>query len=308
MTNILVVGGSGFLGAACLRKLASYEVTIIGRKERADFSENKNFKYYYLNIHRLEDVKKFLEKNQYSHLLYMAWPRTPPHNAMEHLSFAVSSIDFLKIFSQYNSHARIVFTGSIHEAGQHHSKVANDFEHLKPENLYGLSKKFVWDCFNVLRSSNFKNISFCWVRLANIYGVGDHSHKALYNIILNALSQKEFSLNNPNAFLDLVHIEDAAKGVALALLSDYNGVINIGGGYGYFLKEIQDFIELYINNKMDGKNLIKIKKYSNSEFGSVLDIEKSCEILDYSPVTVIESEIIEYINFVKKVAQHNEKI
>lgn len=307
MTHILIVGGSGFLGTECLRQLASDKVTIIGKKKDPNFFEKENFKYCHLDIRQLEDVKQFLEKEKYTHLLYLAWPRTPPHNAREHLYFSVSSIEFLSFFSQYNPKARIVFTGSIHEIGQHCGKVSNNFEKVNAENLYGVSKKFVWDCFNVLRSSDFKNISFCWVRLANIYGSGDHSHKALYNIILNALNKKEFSLNNPNVFLDLVHIEDAAKGVVLALFSDYSGVINVGGGNGYFLKEIQDFIELYINTKIDGKNSIKIRKYSDSEFGPVLDIKKAREVLDYSPVTVIENKMIEYVDFVKKVAQNNEK-
>lgn len=297
MNKILIVGGAGFLGKACFKKLASLNVTIIGRKEKLEFSEAENFTYHQLDINSLKDVDIFLKQGSYSHLLYVAWPPSPPHNSTDHITFAAASITFLKTFSLYNPNARVVFTGSIYETGVNAGSVPNNFQNMNPKTLYGLSKKFVWDCVNALKLDDFNTPSFCWIRLSNIYGLGDHTHKALPNIIEHTLNKKNFLLNNPNAFVDFIHIEDAVTGIVYALLSDYNGTLNIGGGCGYFLRDIKKFIEQYC--EAGEKNILKIESFINSTFGPVLDITTTCDVLEYRPSIHIEDGIIEYIEFLR---------
>jgi nucleoside-diphosphate-sugar epimerase len=299
MNKILIVGGTGFLGESCLKKLSSLNssVSIVGRKEKIEFSEGENFKYYQLDINNPREVESFLKQGGYSHLLYVAWPPSPPHNSTDHIEFAAASIAFLKIFSCYNPGARLVFTGSIYETGVNFGSVPNNFQNMHPKTIYGLSKKFVWDSWSILQTDDSNITSLCWVRLSNIYGLGDHTHKALPSMIDCALNKKNYTLNNPNAVVDFLHITDAATGIIHALLSDYNGVINIGSGCGYLLSDVRKFIELHCEN--DGIKISKIQSFLNSEFGSVLDISTASSMLGYSPSIAIENGVTECIEFLR---------
>lgn len=288
MHTILIVGGSGFLGRSCLNNLSSHKISILGRKEKVASFYEENIKYYQLDIHNLRKVESFLKKNNFSHLLYLAWPSTLAHNALEHLFFSASTAQFLSAFSYYNYNARIVLAGSIHETGVTRGKILNDFENMKPNSLYGVGKKSVWDALNILK---IKNV--CWVRFSNIYGIGDHPEKVLSRIINGELSDEPFSLNHPYNIIDFVHINDAVRGVLSALCSEYSGVVNIGGGYGYSLNSIQDFVRSYIQEDED------ITPLKPAEMGPILDIKNALEILDYKPSMGIEQSIKECIEFLK---------
>jgi len=294
MSKILVVGGSGFLGRACIDHLTSYKVAILGRKERACFLETQDTQYYQLDINKVKRVENFLKKNNFSHLLYLAWPSTLSHNTLEHLFFSASTTQFLNAFSYYNHNARIIVTGSIHETGVTRGKILNDFENMRPNSLYGVGKKNVWDAINILKIRNF-----CWVRFSNIYGIGDHLEKILFTIIKSELKNEPLILNHPDRIVDLVHINDAIKGILSALFSECSGVINIGGGYGYRLQSIQDFIKSYIQKIIHKKEKVKINLPQCSQDGPILDITKAFNLLDYQAFVKIDQGISECIEFLK---------
>ncbi len=307
MTKILIVGGSGFLGRACLEKLSSCDVSVIGTQESPGSIKNQSCKYYTLDIYDNKKVDEFLEGNNYSHLLYLAWPSSPPHNSIEHITFAAASIEFLSKFSEHNSNARITFIGSIHETGINSGEVLNSFANAMPDNLYGISKKLVYDTMHVMLAEKLQDISFCWVRLSNVYGSGDHSHKLLFNMTSNALKGKSFKLNNENGFVDFIHIDDAAKGICLALLSDYNGIVNSGGGQGCFLQDIKRFLEWHLDEKAKLKDDCEINSMKHSKYGAVLDISVANRFLNYVPDVSIEQGISQYADSVSAMVGKNEE-
>jgi nucleoside-diphosphate-sugar epimerase len=294
MTKILIVGGTGFLGRACLKKLSHHSVSVVGRKDNPCFLPTENIEYHQLDTNNAENVERFLKKDNYSHLLYLAWPATLSHGSTDHLFFAASSVQFLKIFSSHNPCARIISVGSIHETGLIKGKVLNVFENMKPKSLYGVGKKIVWDSVNILGIKNF-----CWIRLANVYGVGDHLGKVLFKMITSELKNDKLVLSHPEMIVDFVHINDATTGILSALFSECSGVINIGGGYGYRLKAIQDFVSSYIQKVVDKKEGAKIKSLRPSRGGLLLDLSKASELLDYKTFVEIEQGISECIEFLK---------
>ncbi len=304
MEKILFVGGSGVLGRACLNNLLTYDVSIIGRLPSFNFLKSKKHTYYQLDICDVEGVEKFLNQTSYSHLVYLAWPLTPPHNSLDHVNFAATSLDFIAKFAHKNPSSRIIFTGSIHETGTTSGKVPNDFKGALPTTLYGICKKHVYDCMQALLNHTLKHISFGWVRLSNVYGPDDHAHKLLPTLIANAIKNKTVALNNPDAVVDFVHVEDAAKGVCSALFSNHTGIINVGGGKGYNLRDIQSFIESFFKKKMEEKDTVKIGAQQVSGFGAILDITDSFQVLKYAPTISIEDGITECIKHTQKLKEN----
>lgn len=298
--KILVVGGTGFLGNACLKQLSDYEITIVGREKNISL-ESQNHKYIALDIFDAKKVDFFLGRNHFSHLIFLAWPLTPPHSSIDHVLFSAKSIEFILKFSNKNSLARILFIGSIHETGKTSGQVLANFEETEPKNLYGISKKYVYDSLTVL----LKGASFCWVRLSNIYGIGDHSHKLLPTLIFSAIEKKDVFLNNPKTVIDFVHVKDAAHGIFLSLFSDYTGILNIGGGKGGNLEDIKKFINSKIQNEKAAE--ISISTFDTTDFGPILDITNSAKIIGYSPSIKVEAGIKEWVEYIIKESK-NESI
>lgn len=292
--EILIVGGTGFLGKEILKILFNYNISVIGQKEVGSF-EPKNHKYYKLNVCKSEDIDTFLKEKHFSHLVFLAWPLTPPHNTMEHVIFSAASINFVYKFSNANPNARVLFVGSIHETGIQKGKVLPTFNESSPDNLYGISKKYVYDCLNVF----LRDVSFCWARLSNVYGIGDHSHKLFSTLIHNSIIKKDLKLNSPHATIDFVHVKDAAYGLFLALFSNYTGIINIGGGKGYTLESIKKIVNSKIKNK--GLSKISIPSLDVSDSGAILDITASTKLLGYLPSIKLENVLNELIDSIKKV-------
>lgn len=289
MNKVLLVGGSGFLGKNCLKNLEKHDVTIIGRQALPKNTDTKSFKYHQLDIYDQKLVEVFLKENKFSHLLFLSWPASLSHNSTEHLHFAATSISFLKEFIKNNPDSRITFSGTIHETGINEGKIPNTFEKARPKTLYGIGKKLVYDCIQVLLT-DYKGVSFCWARLSNIYGIGDHFHKILPKIIRSILQNQEITLNCPTSHVDFIHIDDAAHEICLALFSDYIGIMNIGSGSCYSL---QNIIE-YVKNR---SNIINA--YPDSKYGAVLNIEDSNKRLNYTPLTSIEEGINQLLEFYK---------
>ena len=167
-----------------------------------------------------------------------------------------------------------------------------------PGTYMEYQKKLVYDSMHIMQSNSLKHVSFCWVRLANVYGVGDHSKKILSNIIDGAYKNKRIVFKNINAFVDFFYIDDAATGILLAMFSDCEGVVNLGSGYGYYLSNIQDFIQSYLQKTTDDTK-IKIRTHLDSTFGSVLDISRASVELNYKSSISMEVGLSKCVEFLR---------
>lgn len=279
LADFLVVGGDGFLGKELLKHLTNDKVSIIGKSVNSEIEYTTSHSYKNLDISDTVKSEKFLSSFKFSHLVLLAWPKSPPHDSIDHITFASTCVNFVRIFKKYNPESRVVLTGSIHETGIKKGLIANDFICSNPFTLYGLGKKTVWDSLKILNVGNL-----CWVRFSNIYGPNDHPQKLIPSLILSTIKNEAVNFTNPQAFVDFINIKDAALGLFKAIISNNEGVINIGAGKGYFIQDIKNFIKQSLSNKIRPS----VKFYSCSEFGPVLDISRAITELGYTPKSSIE--------------------
>lgn len=286
--KILILGASSFLGRSIIKNLDGFEYTTLS--VRPKIAKNSPIKIYdYLSN---DILVKFLEEKEFYALLFLSWPLSPPHNSIEHSLFASFAVNVCQIFSIINPHAHIYFSGSIHETGYSSGLVQNSFPKDKlPKTLYGCAKRFVWDSLQ-----KFCPDKLCWVRFSNIYGPGDHPNKVI-NMMLNAvINNEKFTLKNSNAFVDYVHIEDAAQGACRAIKTNYSGVINIGSGTGYYLNDMQKFL---LNSGS------VLRKSSSFTHGPVLNIELAEKLFDYKPQISLKQGLNEILHMLKMESTNN---
>lgn len=281
--KILVVGGLGFLGKKCLEKLDKLEVTVVGRKQPDMPLPGSKHTYSQLDISDDDKVRKFLKTNSYSHLLYLAWPSSPPHNDMRHIKFAYDTIKFIGYFGEAQPDSRIIMTGSIHEAEISNGLIPDEITGSSPSTLYGISKKYVYTCLKKILSESFPEISFCWARLSNVYGPQDYSEKLISQIISSTIKQEDFNLLFPNNIVDFLYIQDAVDGVVAALFSSFKGAINIGSGTGIRLSVVKDIVYNLVRENFPKQVDYNATYEEIMACGSILDIAQANKILGYKP-------------------------
>ena len=230
--KILILGQDGFLGKHIIDASSDFEFTGFSIKPKIQKKSSVETYEYPSD----DALIKIFKSESFTHLLFLSWPPSPPHDSLEHSLFASYGINLCRLFLAINPKAHIYFAGSIHETGQLSGLVPNSFEgNSVPQTLYGQAKRFVWASLQKLCPDKL-----CWFRLSNIYGPYDHPGKVLSLMVDAHINKKDFILKNPHTIVDFVHIKDATQGILQALRQRYSGVINIGSGTGYYLSDIQD--------------------------------------------------------------------
>ena len=165
-----------------------------------------------------------------------------------------------------------------------------------PKEIYG-SMKLASEIL-VKGYSKIFNFDFNIIRPTAVYGPSDNNKRIIFKMIESGLNNKEITLFNPkNNFLDFTFVEDTAKGISLAALSDTkNEIFNISNGKARSLYEAANLVQNHIPS-------FKYKEKEEPSFypkRGTLDISKATKLLDYTPSTSIEDGISIYTKFAKK--------
>jgi nucleoside-diphosphate-sugar epimerase len=101
---------------------------------------------------------------------------------------------------------------------------------VDPSTLYA-SSKWLGELVCGLRAESCPTTEVTIVRLAQVYGPGSPGHLAVYQLIEQALGDRPLGLGcAPDVTRDLIHLDDAAEGLALAALRAPAGLFNLGYG------------------------------------------------------------------------------
>lgn len=233
--NIVVLGGTGFLGKRVTRLL-----------------ENSGAKVYAVGRQEANLLKPLTHRNQ---------PHCPAPDLVFHLAAQVSGIlenkaapyDFManNVFMAINaidyavkSQCSMVAAGSVCVYSDK-ARVPfdeNDIFLDQPErtNLgYGYAKRFLLQALQVATAQH-PGFRFAYVNTANLYGPGDNSTHVIPDLIRKVLALTPENdtlriMGDGRSTRDFLYVEDAAKAYALAgarlLSARDNFWVNAGAGY-----------------------------------------------------------------------------
>lgn len=313
MTNILFVGGAGFIGSNLVRtflkdrnyKIFVFEPTFANTGRLADVLDN-------ITIIRgaiadFDLLKCVIEDHRIDIIVHLVSTLIPGSTyedfkrEFENVVFPTSRLMELCA----DKEVKFVFfsSGGTVYGNSKPGQMFKECDSLSPISYYGLTKQIIES--NILFENRRGNLNYLIVRPSNPFGVGQSLHG---NQGLIAVSIGKILGGNPieiwgdgNSVRDFIYISDLADAFYKLIKNNVNNnIVNIGSGFGYSVNDVIDRLHSCIDIPFKVEHKASRSVDVNS---MVLDISKLRSLIDVHH-THLEDGIKMFYNFVKERMNH----
>ncbi len=306
MTNALITGATGMIGAALTAHLAQK-----GEKVTAVIRPGSLRKKYVPVLPGvviiecgLEEITKLplLAPKKHDAFFHLGWADTDKQGRNDKAK-QDRNIEYTALAAETAGKlgcSVFVGAGSQAEYGRYDMPIKEDFE-TKPVTAYGRAK--VEACKKSMELCEKFKIKHVWARIFSVYGPNDSPDTMIMYCIRSMLKKQRVSLTACTQAWDFLYCADAAG--ALALVAEKGrdkGIYNIGSGTGRVLMEYVKIIAKETGSAPDlGFGDIKTPKGGLQNLAA--DITKLAEDTGFKPETGFEQGIKE----TKKWCEENDK-
>ncbi|MCL2206460.1 MAG: NAD-dependent epimerase/dehydratase family protein [Fibromonadales bacterium] len=234
--NILVTGGSGFVGKALLPLLNTKYNCFAPSSSDIDL------------LNGAAELDLYVKENKVSHIVHLANPRTYTSNKSLGITLTMLR-NVLEVCK--NNNVTLVYPSSweIYSGYASNCLLADESLPPNPKGPYGETK---WLCENLIKLFIEKhNLKVAMLRSCPLYGVGGERPKFLWSFIdyaKKALPIKTHCFLNGSPSLDLMYVEDFSSAIVAILDKNYCGYMNFGTGRLISTKEAAEIICGYIKS------------------------------------------------------------
>lgn len=242
--KVLVTGSTGFLGAHVARRLLSRKYHVI-----TTYRDSSNLSRIEPLRDRIQMDKMDLLDNQSIENIFKTYrPDAVIHcgaygvnykyrDLREAFATNVHGTSSLIHISKATDVSRFIHIGSCFEYGHKKHPIYED-EHLKPTDIYGVSKAS--STLLALALSQQHDLPLTVARPFGLWGPLEEKHRLVPQVISHCLAKKPLKLTNCRQIRDYTFIEDAAAMLIdlleLQKFPSYE-ILNLGSGVPVALKE-----------------------------------------------------------------------
>ena len=206
--KILITGCAGFLGYHLCQKIlkADKNSKIIGidnlnnyysvsyKKKRLSFFKNdKNFKFYKIDISNFKKLEDIFKKNKFDiviNLAAQAGVRYSISNPKEYVNSNILGFFNIAELSRIFNITKVYYASSSSVYGEKKKFPLKESENINPKNIYSLSKKNNEEIAEIY--SNYYNIQFIGFRFFTIYGEWGRLDMQILKYIIAIIKKKYF--------------------------------------------------------------------------------------------------------------------
>jgi UDP-glucose 4-epimerase len=229
--NILVTGGSGFIGSHTVDLLVQEGFTTIVADINKCEQPNPDAIYYYADFTQegvLEEIFARHEPEAVFHLAAQVSVELSMINPIQDVQ--VNVLGTLKLLEQCRKYkAKIIFASSAAVYGLPESLPISETHPHNPISIYGLSKLTV-EKYIQLYHEQF-GIEYCILRYSNVYGPrqGNIGEGGVISIFLEKLMKNQipYIFGNGEQTRDFIYVGDVARANLQALKQGKNHVFNV---------------------------------------------------------------------------------
>ncbi len=256
--NILITGGTGFLGSQIAKQLLNQNfksITILCRKKPKYYWSQKSLKFKYskdLFNESYFSLKKKLKNVDI--LIHAAWYVDPKDYLVSEKNFEclTGTINLAKAAAECGV-KKFIGIGTSFEYDTNDKYLSINTK-LSPKVLYSACKASVY----LILSKFFKSTKtkFKWCRVFYLYGENEKPER-LYPLIVNKLKKnEEINLGEGKQIRDYMNVKDAAKMIIRFSMNNKEGPKNICTGIPISIKKFA----INIAKKQKKQNLLFFKK------------------------------------------------
>jgi len=295
INNLLVIGGTGFIGYNILRYMSKpgWKLTSASRKKPSKKRIVKKVKYLKIDINKKIEIKKKLNKN-YSHIINLVG-NTKNIVSRKNKNFIVKNqyestkniIDFFK----KKKIKKFIQVGSAAEYGSlklPHKESKQCF----PISEYGKEKLKATKY--LIKNSKKNSMPSLIIRLFQVYGPGQSNDKIVPYILNSCLFKKQFIIKNKNSTRDFIHINDMCNAVYI-LLKNKNlkkDIFNLASGKETSIKELTNIIKKKVGK---GNPLFETAKNNYNQIKKSKACIKNIKSVGWKPKITLDKGITSMI-------------
>lgn len=293
--NILVLGGTGFIGQNLIRNLSKTKNNItslsIKRKKR-NYNYIKNVEYLFSDISNIKQLKKIINKDY--HIVINLSGNIDHKNFFQTKKIHFLGLKNLIKILNLKKLDLFIQAGSSLEYGKL-SSPQKERKICSPISSYGKVK-----CMSseyLLKSLKNKAII---LRLYQIYGPYQKFDRLIPQVIRSCLKNKKFTCSEGTQLRDFLYVDDLVALFSKIIQNKEmkNGIFNVGSGKPVSVRKIIEIIQALI--KKGSPIYGKIKMRSDEIQKLYPNISKVRKNFNWKPKISILSGIKRTINYYKK--------
>lgn len=293
--EILLIGGSGFLGLNLIKSLENnknYRITSVSRTRPKNLKKNKNFSFIKADFSNFYQIKKSLKKKKFNFIINFGGNINHDNQKQIERSHFKLCSNLVKFFSKKKVDL-FIQAGSSMEYGATKSPNFENFK-CKPKSYYGISKL---KSTQLLKKSG---LNYIVLRLYQIYGPHQKINRLIPIAINQLLNNKDFNVSSGVQSRDFLFVDDFIKLIKKILLSKkpHKGIYNVGSGKPFTVKQILEKIKKLIKLGKINYNVVKMKKSETKK--SYPNVKKIKKIFNWKPNTNLDVGLKKTIKFYEK--------
>lgn len=279
--NILVLGGTGFLGSYCYSALSlNHTVYSIGQKQKDPLQDIDN---YLLYINQTEEIIKLLKEKKIDTVIHCVSTLLPASSMNDYLEDIISTYAPTVLLLDYcaTNNIKIVYFSSGGAVYGNQHEIFNENTKREPISYYGLSKLNIEN--TILFYHNSKDLKYLIVRPSNPYGPGQNIYgkQGLIAVLIGKIINKQtIDIWGDGSFIkDYIYIEDFIKYFNYLVNNDtaWNNIYNIGSGVGI---SVNDVLDAFRKNLIDLPKINYIDEKKSDVKRMVLDCTRIQELIN----------------------------
>lgn len=241
MKRVLVTGPSGFIGAHCLRRLALEDCEIHAVNQAGSGEPAAKIAWHSADLRDIGQVSPLIAKIRPTHVLHGAWIATPGlySHSPENITWLQSTIALAGAFGAHGG-ARFFGIGSSAEYDPGDGPCCEDETPIRPTSIYGKCKAAAW--LAVQAAAQQHGFSAAWGRLFLPYGPGDPPQRLIPSVLGALRAGKPVPTTHGRQQRDFIYAPDAADLLVRLLLSQEDGVFNVGTGRATTIRSVVEYL------------------------------------------------------------------
>ena len=297
--NLLVVGGTGFIGSNITEEALKqgYDVTVVSKRDVPSEKQTKGVTYISVDIANKNDLLIELNKNNFNYVINLA-------GYVDHSDYFDGGEEIvdvhlngtLNLISCINKKHLIKYVqiGSSDEYGDNASP-QNEEQRELPISPYSFAKTATTHFLQMLYRT--EGLPIVIIRPFLVYGPGQNNSRFIPQVIKGCISNEEFPVSKGEQLRDFCYVTDFVDAVFLILKNEKsNGnVINIASGNPVMIRDVINKIVLHVGSGIPKFNEIKYRKNENMKLYA--DITKARLILGWQPKVNLDSGLMKTINW-----------